>query len=286
MIRRLSRVLFFVVVASTCSGIELELRGKAENLYWSPTALDTVAGRTFRGSDLYWGLQGSVTQEVGDGIVFRGGVENDPILRTRAYSQLGFSMDNLSLNFAPFLGTFNSTGKWFNPGLEALLEYNWPGAVFLRGGFLTTFAPVAKSGDYYLSSLTAAVGTMMENGILSLNVVDKAATFRGSGLKTTVDASTKYWLDLEMFQKNFPLRWAFLTGYQLTSRSYLTDTESKASLHSVLMGTRLSWDIGRRATLYCEANSVLFQTSWDDAVLRVPSDTGVFQAVTGVRYRW
>lgn len=286
MIRSTFWAVFFIISTSTCWGIDLEIVTKAENLYWSPTREDTVEGRTFRGSEVFWGVQGSLTQELDEGLSFRGGIEFDPILRNRAYAQLDFQLDNLAVSFAPFLGTFNSTDKWFNPGLEALVEYTWPGLLFVRGGFLTTFAPVARPGEYYLSSLTAGVGALMENGILSFNVADKAATFRGADSLTTVDASTRYWIDLEMFVKNFPLRWAFLTGYQLTERSYIKETETSTPLHSVLLGGRLSWDFGLGTLVYLEGSTAFFQQGWDKTVLNVPASTGVFQAVSGIRYHW
>jgi len=285
MIRTSFAALFIVISASYCFGTDMEVSFRTDNLYWAPTHRDTAAGRTYQGADLFWSLEGSVTQELGDGLLFKGGIVNDPVLRTRAYTQLGFTLDNLSLNFSPFLATFNST-KWFSPGMEAMVEYTWPGLLFVRGGFLTTFAPVAKNGDYYLSSLTAGVGALLENGILSFNVVDKMATFQLPGTLTTVDGSTKYWVDLEMFLKNFPLRWAFLTGYQLTNRTYLDATEVSTPVHSVLIGARLAWDFGQGTTTYLQGESAFFQQGWDDTILKVPSSTAVFQAACGVRYHW
>lgn len=285
MIRTQFWAFFLFISAFPGFGIDLELTARADNLYWAPERRDDAAGRTFRGAELFWNLQGSVSQELGDGLTFKGGILNDPVLKSRVYTQLGVVMENLSLSFAPFLGTFNS-GKWFNPGMEALVEYTWPGLMFVRGGFLTTFAPVAKSGDYYLSSLTAGVGALVENGILSFNVVDKTATFRLPGTLTTVDASTKYWIDLEMFLKNFPLRWAFLTGYQLTNRTYLDTAEVSTPVHSVLLGARLSWDFGLGTMAYLQGESAFFQQGWDSTVLQVPTSTAVFQAAAGVRYHW
>ncbi len=85
-----------------------------------------------------------------------------------------------------------------------MVQYTWPGYMFVRGGFLTTFAPVAKTGDYYFNGLSAAVGALLENGIVAFNIEDKSATFRKTDSLTTVDGSTKYWVDTEMFLKNVP----------------------------------------------------------------------------------
>lgn len=285
MIRTSFVAVFIVFSASLCFGIEVELTFRGDNLYWAPSHRDTVDGRTYQGADLFWTVEGSITQELGDGVLFKGGVINDPVLRSRAFTQLGFALNSLSLNFSPFLATFNSS-KWFSPGMEALVEYTWPGLLFVRGGFLTTFSPVAKNGDYYLSSLTASVGGLLENGILTLNVVDKAATFQLPDGLTTVDGSTKYWVDLEMFLKNFPLRWAFLTGYQLTNRTYLTASEVSTPVHSLLIGARFAWDFGQGTTTFLQGESAFFQQGWNGAVVRVPSQTAVFQASTGVRYHW
>jgi hypothetical protein len=275
-----------VLLVSPVFGVDLELSSRLDNLYWSPQKLDTPSGHQFTGADLFYNFEGSVTQEIGDGLQFRGGIAVDPILRSRAYAQLNFAVDNLNLAFTPFLGTFNSTQKWFDPGLSALVEYSWPGFLFVRGGFLTTFAPVAKSGDYYLSSLTAAVGGVLENGIVTFTIEDKSATFRTSDVLTTVDSSTKYWLDTEMFLKNFPLRWAILTGYQVTGRSYIAAAETATTVHSALLGLRLSWDIGSGTVLYLQGESALFTVGWNETTLAVPSNQGLYQVVAGVRYHW
>jgi hypothetical protein len=276
-------LLFF---ATSAFGIDLEVSSRLDNLYWASGRTNSVSGRTFQGSDLFWNLQGSVTQELTDSLVFKGGIEIDPVLRWRAYSRLAFDLENLTLEFSPLIGVFNTTQKWFNPGLEAGVQYTWPGAFFVRAGFLTTFAPVAKSGDYYLSSQSFSVGALMENGIVSFHVEDKAATIRTLDTLTTVDATTKYWLDTEMFLKNFPLRWALITGYQATGRSYIASTETTTTLHSALLGARFSWDFGAGTVVWAQAESALFNVGWNAAVLAVPSTTGLFQATVGARYHW
>ena len=286
MIRTLYRALVIFILASPCFGIDLEVSSKIDNLYWSPTRDDTTTGHTFQGTDWFWNIQGSVTQELSDGLQFKGGVEIDPVLRWRAYSQLGYTMENLTVRFTPFLGIFNSSQKWFNPGMEAMVEYNWPGLLFARGGFLTTFAPVSKIGDYYLSSQTATVGFSVENGIVSFNIQDKSATFRVNDALTTVDASTKYWLDTEMFMKNFPLHWAILPGFQITNRSYLTSTEVSTPIYSALLGARFSWDFGGGTVVFVQADSAVFSVGWNATTMTLPSNAAVFDTVAGVRYHW
>jgi hypothetical protein len=286
MIRRLRWAVLLMISAGPSFGVDLDLSSRVDNLYWATTRQNLTAGYTFKGTDLFYNLQGSVTQELGDNLQFKGGVEIDPVLRSRAYAQLAFSLDRLSLQFAPLLGTFNSTQKWFNPGLEAVVQYTWPGLGYVRGGFLTTFAPVAKVGDYYLSSQSAAAGALFENGIVSFNIEDKAATFRTTDSMTTVDASTKYWLDTEMFLKNFPLRWAILTGFQAASRSYVTATEVTTTLYSVLLGARFSWDFGSGTAVYAQGESALFNTGWGSTVMAVPASAALFDLVAGVRYHW
>jgi len=286
MIRTLHRVLVLCILASPLFGLDLEVSSRMDNLYWNSGRQNTVAGTTFQGTDWFWNLQGSITQDLADGLQFKGGLEIDPILRWRAYSQLGFNLESLSLKFTPFLGVFNSTQKWFNPGMEAQVEYTWPGLLFLRGGFLTTFAPVSKTGDYYLSSQSAAVGFLVENGIITLNIEDKSATFRVSDTLTTVDDSTKYWVDTEMYLKNFPLRWAILTGFQITNRSYIATTEDSSPLYSALLGARFSWDFGSGTTVFLQGESAVFNYGWDLTKMSLPASVPVLDATLGVRYHW
>jgi len=286
MIRTLLCAVLLFLGASSAWSLDLELSTRLDSLYWAPTRDNDTSGHTFQGTDLFWNVQGSVTQELQDGLLFKGGVEIDPVLRWRAYSQLSYNLENMTLQFAPFLGIFNSTQKWFNPGMDASVQYTWPGFMYVRGGFLTTFAPVSKTGDYYLSGLSAVVGLLMQNGIVSFHIEDKSATFRASDSLTTVDASTKYWLDTEMFLKNFPLHWAVLTGYQVTKRSYIAAAEVDTPVHSALLGARFSWDFGSGTTAFLQAESSFFNTGWDDTVMAVPSSRVIFDTVAGVRYHW
>jgi hypothetical protein len=145
---------------------------------------------------------------------------------------------------------------------------------------------VSKTGDYYLSGLSAAVGALLENGIVSFNIEDKSATFRVSDTLTTVDASTKYWMDTEMFLKNVPFRWAVLTGYQVTRRSYVETAQVDTSVHSVLLGGRVSWDFGAGTVVFVQGETSFFNTGWDDTVMKLASTTPVFDMVAGVRYHW
>jgi len=181
---------------------------------------------------------------------------------------------------------FNSTQKWFNPGMEATVEYTWPGLLFVRGGFLTTFAPISVAGDYYLSSQSVAVGFQMENGIVTFNIEDKSATFRVNDSLTTVDETTKYWLDTEMFLKNFPLRWAVLTGFQITNRSYVTTSEDSTPVYSALLGGRLSWDFGSGLSTFLQAESSIFNYGQQSTVMNLPDTVPVLQTNIGLRYHW
>jgi len=286
MIRTLQWAMILVISASSSYGIDVEMSSRVNNLHWNSTREDTATGHSFDGTDWFWTIQGSVTQELSDGLLFKGGVENDPILRWRAYSQLSYTLDNLTLRFTPFLGAFNSTQKWFNPGLEALIEYTWPGLLFARGGFLTTFAPVSKVGDYYLSSQSAAVGFTMDNGIVSFNIDDREATFRTKDSLTTVDSSTKYWLDTEMFLKNVPLRWAILTGLQITNRKYVAATETSTPVYSAILGARLAWDFGAGTQAYTQVESAVFNVGWDSTKMTLPATATVLDIVAGMRYHW
>lgn len=286
MFRTLVRTAFLLLVGASVHATDVEVSSRLDNLYWSPARIADTAGYTFQGSDLFWNLQGSVTQELNDSLTAQGGLEIDPVLRWRAYTRLTMGLENLSVSFAPFLGLFNSEQKWFNPGLEAQVEYSLPGVLFVGGGFLTTFAPVAKSGDYYLSAQNLRVGALMENGIVTARIEDRSATFRKTDTLTTVDAATKYSLDTEMFLKHFPLKWALLVGYQITSRSYITATEVTTKLHSALIGGRLSWDFGGGTSVYLQGESAFFNVGWDSTVYAVPSSAGLYQLVAGTRYHW
>lgn len=286
MVRKFCSALCLLLIGSALPALDLEVSSNFDNLYWGTQGRDNVEGRTFDGKQLFWNLQGSVSQQIDESLEFQGGLVIDPVLRWRAYSRLGFSLDNLSLRFAPLFGIFNSDQKWFNPGLEAQVSYTWPGVMFVSGGFLTTFAPVSRSGDYYLSSLSAAGGLMLENGIVTFHVEDKAATFRVDETLTTVDGSSKYWLDAEMFIKNFPLRWAVLPGYKITSKTYVSEVETSATVHSALLGARVSYDWGRGTSAWIQGEAALLSLGWDQTVFEVPKTAVLFQAVAGVRYHW
>lgn len=286
MIRVLRWTLFFLLTAASVHAAEIEVSGRLDNLVWDHGRTATTAGKTFQGTDLFWTVDGSVTQELNDTLTFQGGWSNDPVLRWRLFGRLAMAMDNLSLRFSPFLGAFNSVQKWFNPGLETYVEYTWPGVLAVGGGFTTTFAPVAKAGDYYLAAQTVSVSSLMANGIVSFKIDDRSATFRQSDVLTTVDAQTKYSLDTEMFLKNVPIHWALLLGYQITDRTYVATTETRTTVHSALLGGRLAWDFGGGTSVYLQSEASVFSTGWGDTVWAVASSTPLVQTTLGARYHW
>ncbi|MEI8093979.1 MAG: hypothetical protein WCG80_07205 [Spirochaetales bacterium] len=256
------------------------------NLFWSDTRGADVAGFTQTGADLFWQVAGSVSQDLSDGVQFQGGIEEDPVLKRRVYARLGFDMESLTIRFTPFLGVLNTTQKWFNPGLEASVGYTFPGLGSLTGGFSTSFAPLSKVGDYYLSSEYASLVVFLDNGILTLSVDDRSSIVRKTSLLDVQNYLTAYRLDTELFVKNFPVRTAIILGYQTAGRSYIATTPNETPLNSILVGMRLMVNFGTFLSVYGEGVGSVFNFGTLDTKVAVPDSSMLYQVQSGIKFHY
>ena len=284
MLRRLVVAVFGCTLALVASAAELETAGSISNLYWAPDRIDNTAGHTMTGSELFWQVEGSVSQDFSDGLRFKGGVEQDPILKRRLFAELGFDVNNLTIHFTPFVGLINTAQKWFNPGLEASVRYVFPGVGFVEGGFSTSFAPLSKVGDYYISSEFASVGISVENGIITFSVDDRSSIVRSTSLLDVQDYQTRYLLDTEIFYKNFPVRTNLILGYQLMGRAYIASSPHDTPLHSALGGLRLTMLVGPDFSVYSEGIASLVNLGLGDTLLKVPDSSLLFELKTGLKF--
>ena len=283
MLRRLVVAVFGCALAFVVSATEVETAVSISNLFWAPDRLDTTAGHTMTGTEIFWQLEGSMSQDFSDGLRFRGGVEQDTILKRRLYADLGFDLNSLTVHFTPFVGLVNTAQKWFNPGLEASVQYVFPGFGFVQGGFSTSFAPLSKIGDYYLSSEFASVGISVENGIVTFSVDDRSSIVRATSLVDVQDYQTRYLLDTEIFYKNFPLRTNLILGYQVLGRAYTGVSPHDTPLHSALGGLKLTLLLGPDYAVYTDWIASLFNLGLGDTVLKVPDSSLLSEFKIGLK---
>lgn len=287
MMRFVSVCVLFLMSGFSVLALEIETSSSFSNLYFDSLRNPDVSGKTFKGSDLFWCIDFTAREEFQEGFKVSGGFQTDLIQKRRLFSQINVDVGNFSLFFSPFIGFINTTEKWFNPGIEASLQYAFPGFGFLKGGFSTTFSPLSKNGDYYTGSQFTTLGVFLENGIVSLNIENKLFTQKKDQSLDATDELTKYYLNTEVFIKNFPFKFNVGTGYQILNRSYNSaSNQQQTTLHSLLVGAGCNWEMDKQTVTYLQIQSAVATLGWNDAIYSVP-DTGILYFVKlGVKYKF
>lgn len=280
------KIVFFLIPLATALSLEIDTSTNFTNLYFDPNRSPDSSGKTFKGNDLFWCIDFIIKSDLQDNVKLNAGFSTDPILQRRLFSELSMDWNDFNISFTPFLGTFNTWEKWFTPGIDASLKYSLPGFGFLQGGFSSTFSPLSKIGDYYSGSEFGKIGIFLENGIVSFLVENKLLTKRQTQSLDTTNEITKYYLDSEIFIKNFPFKFNIGTGYQQLNRSYNADSQQQTTLHSLILGCGYSWDVSKDIITYGQLQTAVATMGWNDVIYSVP-DTGLlFFSKIGVKYRF
>lgn len=285
MIRYISLLLLLLPLSFVYS-LEIETSSSITNLYFDTSRTLDIEGKTFRGSDLFWCLDFAAKEEFQEGFNVSGGILTDIIMKRRIFSEINLNLGNFGLFCTPFIGFVNTWQKWINPGFEAAIQYSFPGYGFIKAGFSTTFSPLTKVGDYYTGSQFANFGLYLDNGIVTLEIENKVFTLKQDDSMNSTNELTKYYLNSEIFIKNFPFKFNIGTGYQMLNRTYNTVSETQTTLHSLLIGFGTKWEISKNLTAFINGQSAIATLGWNSIIYSVP-DTGLLYFIKiGASYKF
>ncbi len=226
------------------------------------------------GTDYYYGLSLFGTQDIDENIKLHAGFKYDPVLRYTTYTRIEFSRDFYQIAVGPFFGVFNSWNPIMKSGISTSIRFDYPGVAFAAFRSDSSIAArFTKSGDYMQEHNQISAGYYIPHAICSLNLTTKRYVTQQTESLEVDDSFTEYSFDVDIFQKNVPVRVLLSFAYQQLERIYSTGaTDTSNKLNSLVFGTRFRIEVTPRFTLLTEIDSSVysFGTAGSDS-LSIPS---------------
>lgn len=248
-----------------------------------------------KGTDYTYGASVYGKHRIDDSLTLEAGLMYDPILRKTVQTRFEYSHNFFRVGVGPFLGVFNTPGTVLKSGISTSVHLEYPGKVFttLRSDS-TISSRFTDKGDYLQELNKITVGYYVPHAICSFNLTTKRFVTQKTGDLEVDTSFDEYSFDVDIFQKNVPLRLLLSFAFQHTDRIYSTDTATaKNKLNSLVFGTRFEIAASRRLTLIADVDHNIYSfgsekdASGTDSSLSMP-DKGLglylFQARIGGKW--
>jgi len=252
------------------------------------TALQT----DISGTDYYYGLSLFGTQEIDDNITLHAGFKYDPVLRYTTYTRVEFSRDFYQIAVGPFFGIFNTWNPIMKSGISTSIRFDYPGVAFASFRSDSSIAArFTKSGDYMQEHNQLSAGYYIPNAICSLNLTTKRYVTQQTDTIEVDDSFTEYSFDVDIFQKNVPVRVLLSFAYQQLERIYSTGTtDTENQLNSLVFGTRFRIEVSPKISLLAQIDSSVysFGTAGSDSLSLPATVPGMylFRSELGVEFHF
>lgn len=237
----------------------------------------------YKGTKYDYGVSAFINHEIDDELSLETGLKYDPILRNTVQARFTYSRDYFRVGVGPFLGIFNTKNSLLKSGISSSVRVEYPGKVFASVRSDSTIAArFSKDGDYLQEFNKLTFGYYIPNAICSLNLETKRFVTQESSSLEIEDSSNEYSFEVDIYQKNIPLRLLLSFAYRSTLRIY-NDTNggtNKNTLNSLIFGTRMQVEAGKRLTLIADIDHNVYsfgKNTKDEESISLPdSGLGVY----------
>jgi len=285
-------VLLLGICVGSAGALELTTMYHMGNLAFDRSS--ESAQTSLSGVNYPWGLSLFGEHEISKDLSLEAGFFYDPILRNTTYTRFEYEDEFFRIGVGPFFGTFNSWSSILKSGISTSVRVEFPGLLFasLRSDS-SIAARFIKAGDYMQERNEITFGYYIPNAICTLNLTTKRYVAQQSATLETDDSFTEYSFDVDIHQKNVPVRVLLSFAYQQRSRTYDFDSspDESNSLNSLVFGTRLTVDVSPSIALIADIDHNIYSFGkYDDGsssgALDLP-DSGLgmylFQGSIGMR---
>lgn len=228
------------------------------------------------GTDYYYGLSVFGSQQIDENITLNAGIKYDPVLRYTTYTTFEFARDFYQIEVGPFFGVFNSLSPVMKSGISTSIRFDYPGVAFasLRSDS-SIAARFTKAGDYMQEHNQISVGYYIPNAICSLNLTTKRYVSQQTETLEVDDSYTEYSFEVDIFQKNVPVRVLLSFAYQQLERIY---PGADNSLNSIVFGTDFRIEVSPKVTLLAriDSNVYSFGKAGDESLSLPDSGVGMY----------
>ncbi len=274
--KKLIIVLFLSGVLTSAFALELTTRFTTGNLAFKNTAVTPVS--SFSGTDYPWGISVYGEKNISDSISIRAGVFYDPVLRYTTNTLFQYQYDFFKLGVGPFFGIFNTPQTVMKSGITTTVKIEVPGIVFASLEADSSIgARFIKTGDYIQEKNVISLGYYIPNAICSVNLTTKSFVVKQSDTLEVDDSFTEYAFNVDIFQKNVPVRTVLSFAYQTLSRSYLdttSGTTTSNALNSLILGTHFTAAVSEKLSLFTTLESNVYSFGYVNTSPLTLPDTG------------
>jgi hypothetical protein len=243
------------------------------NLSFDKTSETSESGLS--GSDYFYGLSLYGQQPIDENLTLKAGLKYDPILRYTAYTTFQYSRDFYTIAVGPFFGILNSWNPLMKSGISTSVRLDFPGIAFASFRSDSSIAArFTKAGDYLQENNSIEAGYYIPFAICSVSLNSRRYVSQQTAVLEVDDSFTEYAYNVDIFQKNVPVRVLLSFAYQQLERTYTTTISN--SLNSLILGTRFRIEVSPSLTLITrmDSNIYSFGKQDDTTALSLP-DSGI-----------
>ena len=236
----------------------------------------------FSGTNYTYGLSIYGNHQLDDSLSLEVGLMYDPILRKTVETRFEYRHNFFRIGVGPFIGVFNTPGSIMKSGISTSVHLEYPGKVFATLRSDSTIASrFTKEGDYLQELNKITLGYYIPHAICSLNLTTKRFVTQKTPDLESDTSFNEYSFDVNIFQKNVPIRLLLSFAYQKTERVYSTDSDStRNSLNSLIFGTRVQVETSPRLSLIADIDHNIY--SFGDAEDAAGSSTPLSMPDSGI----
>lgn len=203
-----------------------------------------------------------VTQEISDGLYLDAGFTKSIISDYSIFTDFRISNDLFGFNIGIFTNFLNDSSKLLTPGLNYGLSFKFPGIAILNLDLNNTIPNTSPlENGVSITNYDISLGFYIGEAIISGNL-ESENNSKGTVLDSTTNSSTKYFLNLDLFNKYSLYRISLDLGWQMLNRKItslatedetlvgVTDGEYEAgtayidSMFTFIINDYLSIDLG------------------------------------------
>lgn len=271
-------VLFLLSAGLTSlSALQITTLAHGGNLSFDKSSETSEDGLS--GTDFFYGFSLYGEQPVDENLTLKAGLKYDPILRYTAYTTFQYSRDFYTIAVGPFFGILNSWNPLMKSGISTSVRLDFPGIAYLSFRSDSSIAArFTKAGDYLQENNSIEAGYYIPFAICSVSLNSKRYVSQQTASLEVDDSFTEYAYNIDIFQKNVPVRVMLSFAYQQLERNYSTTISN--SLNSLILGTRFRIELSPTVTLLArmDSNVYSFGKKNDSTALSLP-DSGLKQFI-------
>jgi hypothetical protein len=269
------------IFIGSLQGIELEISGGFGNSFFDPEKTESLGEneRAFEPTPQIF-FRTVVSGEIGSTVFYSGGLEWDPVLRSRIFTNIGISFSFFSMEIGPFIGIFNTSAEFFNPGLSAAIGVEFPGILFVNVRASSSINSVRAAGSYSQRSGMLTAGFWVPNIICSFNLETKSFAHQKTSDLFLEDMQNRYFFRADIFAKNNPFSIRLDVGYASLKRTYISQSnDSSDEFKYIFLGMEAAVTINPLIRVFLAGELPLF--SWSVLPMKNPDKNKVLFQVQG-----